>query len=552
MAGVNDRARRQVPGARPDKGTSRLERPGGVPPSSPGTWHLALGTCLILLALLRGSVNDTWDIWDTVGVAGGSVGLLLWGVRQRGALRQRARARGVRYGTQALAGSLALLAILALVNVIAARHNRSFDLTESGLFTLSSETRQALQQLPRDVRLLAFFPAHRRAQAADLLRRYAEGSRHVQYELIDPDQDPELAQRYGVTAYGTVVVDVVRRPGQPAPSGRPVRVEADTGSGQALTLSEEKLTNALLKVTRGGTKSIYFLEGHGEADIASPERSGYTRARAALEGQAFVVRRLDLARAREVPADCSVLVIAGPSLEPFPAEISAVERYLQHGGKALVMVDPAPGVGLDRFLDRWGVQVGHDLVIDTSGAGRFYSYGPAVPLVKDYDGRHPITRSFRLTTFFPLARSLRPKENPGDAEVWPLAQTSPESFAEPYSGSHPRVRFDPARDHKGPDLLAVAVTRPAKSGREARLVVVGDSDFISNAFFDQAGNGDFFLAAMNWLAEEEELIALRPRPRQDRRVQLTDQQARGIFWLVVVALPLAALSAGVVVQYRRR
>lgn len=552
MAGLKRTGeRREASGVSPTNAPASRSASGPAP-SFPNALRLTPFACLILLALLRGSVNDTWDIWDTVGVAGGSVGLLAWGVRQRAALRQRARARGVRYGSQALAGSLALLAVLALLNVIAGRHNRSFDLTESGLFTLSSETRQVLQQLPRDVRLLAFFPAHRRAQAADLLRRYAEGSRHVRYELSDPDQDPELAQRYGVTAYGTVVVDVVRRAGQPAPSGHPVRVEADAESGRTLTLSEEKLTNALLKVTRGGTKTICFLEGHGEADIASPERSGYARARAALEGQAFVVRRLDLARAREVPADCAVLVIAGPSREPFPAELSAVERYLQRGGKALVMVDPAPGVGLDKFLDRWGVQVGHDLVIDTSGAGRFYGAGPAVPLVKDFDGRHPITRGFRLTTFFPLARSLRPKESPGDAEVWPLAQTSPESFSEPYGGSHPRVRFDPAHDHKGPDLLAVAVTRPAKSGREARLVVVGDSDFISNAFFDQAGNGDFFLAAMNWLAEEEELIALRPRPRQDRRVQLTDQQARGIFWLVVVALPLAALLAGVVVQYRRR
>src|SRR5262249_23362666 len=269
-------------------------------------------------------------------------------------------------------------------------------------------------------------------------------------------------------------------------------------------------------------------------------------------GRAFVTRRLDLARTLPVPADCAVLVIAGPSREPFPAEMRAVERYLQQGGKALILVDPAPGVGLDKFLDRWGVQVGHDLVIDTSGAGRFYGAGPAVPLVKDYDGRHPITRNFRLATFFPLARSLRPKESSGDAEVWPLAQTSPNSFVEPYSGSHPHVRFDPAHDRKGPDLLAVAVTRPAKNGKEARLVVVGDSDFISNAVFDQAGNGDFFLAWVNWLAEEEELIAIRPRPRQDRRVQLTDQQARGIFWLVVVALPLAALTAGIVVHWRRR
>jgi ABC-type uncharacterized transport system involved in gliding motility auxiliary subunit len=460
--------------------------------------------------------------------------------------------RGFRYGSQALASSLLLLGALILVNFIAVRHNRSFDLTESRLFTLSDQTRQVLRTLPRDIHLLAFFPTGRRAQAADLLRRYAEGSPRLTYELIDPDQEPERAQRYGVAAYGTVVVEVAREKGVPATSGQPVRVEAEAGQTKTLRLSEEKLTNALLKVTRGGTKTVYFSEGHGEADIDSPERNGYSGIRHSLEGQAFLVKRLSLAQQREVPKDCAVLVIAGPSTQPFPAEITAVERYLQRGGKALVMVDPAPGIGLETFLDHWGVRAGRDLVIDASGAGRLYGAGPAVPLVKDYDGQHPITRGFRLNTFFPLARTLSPKDNPGDAQVSPLAQTSADSFAEPYTGGRRRASFDPRQDRKGPLLLAVAVTREAKSGKQARMVVVGDSDFISNAFFSQAGNGDFFLAAINWLAEEEELIAIQPRPQQDRRVQLTDQQARGIFWLVIVAMPLVALGLGIGVNWRRR
>jgi ABC-type uncharacterized transport system involved in gliding motility auxiliary subunit len=512
---------------------------------------LAAALGLILFALLRWSVNDTWDLGCTLTAVAGGAGLLVWVIVQRATLARKARARGVRFGSQTLVSCALLLAALALLNFLAARHNRSFDLTESGFFTLSPQTQQVLQTLPRDIRLLAFFPRSRSAQAVDLLRRYAEGSRRLRYELIDPDQEPELAQRYGVTAYGTVVVERVTRPGERGASGRPILVEAESSGGRALPLSEEKLTNALLKVTRGGTKRIYFVEGHGEADIASPERNGYARCRSALEAQAFVVRRLDLARERKVPADCAVLMIAGPSREPFPPEMAAVERYLQNGGKALVLVDPAPGVGLEKLLDRWGVRVGRDLVIDASGAGRLLGAGPAIPLVKDYDGAHPITRSFRLTTFFPLARSLRPKETPGDAAVWPLAQTSPDSFAEPADGPR-RTRFDPARDRKGPLLLAVAVTRAAHGGKEARLVVVGDSDFISNAFFDKVGNGDFFLACVNWLAEEEELIAIRPRPRQDRRVQLTEQQGRGIFWLVVAAMPLAALGLGLVVHWRRR
>jgi ABC-type uncharacterized transport system involved in gliding motility auxiliary subunit len=463
----------------------------------------------------------------------------------------------VRYGTQTLFSSLILLFALGLINFIAQRHNRSWDLTESGLFTLSSQTTQVLRSLPRDVRLLAFFPTGRRAQAADLLRRYAEVSPHLSYEFIDLDQDPDRAARYEVTQYGTVVLEVPHAPGLPDVSGKPVRVEAEeagqTSGGKSYLLSEEKLTNALLKVVRGTTKTIYFLEGHGEAEIASPELNGYARVRSVLEAQAFVVKPLFLGNNPQVPADCSLLWVAGPAHEPAAHELAAIERYLEAGGKAIFLVDPSPGAGLEKFLDRWGVTVGRDIVIDASGGGRLYGTGPALPVVKDYDGRHPITRNFRLTTLFPLARSLTPKENPGDAQVWPLAQTSPESFAEPYDGGRHRLRFDPAHDRKGPLLLAVAVTRAAKEGKEARLVVTGSSNFITNAFFDKtAGNGDFFLNCVNWVAQEDALIALRPHPRQDRRVELTEGQGRGIFWLVVIGMPLAALVAGIVVQLRRR
>jgi ABC-type uncharacterized transport system involved in gliding motility auxiliary subunit len=446
-----------------------------------------------------------------------------------------------------------LLAALALVNYIAARHNQSFDLTESGLFTLSSQTRQVLHTLNRNVRLLAFVSADGRAQAASLLRRYAQETPRLSYEIVDPDQDPDAAQRYGVTAYGTVVVLVQPAPGEPKPSGQPIRVEAEPAQGNhPPRLTEEKLTNGLLKVTRGGTKTIYFLEGHGEADIASPEPPGYSGIRHLLEGQSFLIKRLSLAREPQVPGDCSVLILAGPSVQPFSGEMAAIERYLQRGGKAMFLLDPAPGVGLEKFLDHWGVRVDDDVIMDLSGAGRALGYGPAVPLVRDYDGQHPITKSFRLTTLFPIARSLTPKDDPGDASVSPLAQTSADSFAEPYAGGPRRLRFDPAHDRKGPLLLAVAVTREAKGGQQARLVVVGDSDFISNANFSQGGNGDFFLRSINWLAEEEELIAIQPHPLQDRRVALTEQQARGIFWLVVIALPLAALGLGISAHWRRR
>ena len=307
-------------------------------------WLAYAGFAVVLLALLRWSVNNTWDLWCTISVVLGGAAVGAWGLRQHGWL-ERFRSRGVQYGSQAVISSGMLLVALALVNFIANRHNRSFDLTEAGIWTLSTQTRQVLKSMPREVRLLAFFPTGRRAQAADLLRRYAEGSPRLSYELIDPDQDPERAQRYGVTAYGTVVVLPQPTPGQAAHSGPPVRVEAEAGQNKTLLLSEEKLTNALLKVTRGGSKTLYFLEGHGEPDIDDPQPNGFSGIRHTLDGQSFLIKRLNLAHEHEVPKDCSVLIIAHPIIPPLPAKLTAVERYLQHGGKAMIMGTPPQGPG---------------------------------------------------------------------------------------------------------------------------------------------------------------------------------------------------------------
>lgn len=513
-------------------------------------WPGWVGIAFLLFTLWRATINDFWDGWCTTVAIAGAVGLAVWVGGHRVQLRRSARSRGARYGGQTAISALFLVAALGLVNFLAARHNASFDLTESGTFTLAPQTQQAVKALKPNVRLLAFFPFGRRGQASDLLRRYSELSNHLHYELIDPDQDPDTAQKYGIKAYGTVVLDVECAPGGKA--GQPIKVEADPSGTGGLALSEEKLTNALLKVARSGPKTVYFLVGHGEGDIASGQLNGYSRVRASLEDQGFVVKPLFLARSPQVPADCGALIIAGPASEPLPDEMKAIQTYLEQGGTAFVLVDPAPASGLDAFLGRWGVRVGRDLVVDASGAGRAYGAGPAMPLVKDYSPQHPITRDFRLMTFFPLARSVSPKEGPEGAAAMPIAQTGPQSFAEPYAGTNKRGRFDPAHDKRGPISLALAVSRPAGIGKEARLVVAGSSNFVSNSFFDKAGNGDLFLNAVNWLAEEEALIAIRPRPRQDHRVQLTEQQAREIFWLTVVGLPVAPLIAGIFVYWRRR
>jgi ABC-type uncharacterized transport system involved in gliding motility auxiliary subunit len=222
----------------------------------------------------------------------------------------------------------------------------------------------------------------------------------------------------------------------------------------------------------------------------------------------------------------------------------------------LVLLDPSPAAGLNIFLTRWGLQIGQDLVIDASGVGRLFGTGPAMPLVTSYEP-HAITENFDVMTFFPMARSITTSSPaPEGLEIQSLLKTSRNSWGETEI-MEDRAQFDRDKDLEGPVTIAAVVDQEEQAdtndtGGKTRLVVFGDSDFASNAYFSFSGNGDLFMNAINWLAEEEELISIRPKSLEDRRITLTARQSRVIFYFSVILMPLAVLVLGAMVWIRRR
>jgi ABC-type uncharacterized transport system involved in gliding motility auxiliary subunit len=456
--------------------------------------------------------------------------------------------RQAKYGINTGVAILLFVGILILVNFVSNRHHLRTDLTEAGTFSLADQTLKILDGLERDVEVHAFFQVPDR-RLEDLMTEYRLRSDHFDFEFVDPDRRPEVAKAYDVKKYGTVVVE----------SGEKTEVLED--------VTEEKLTNAILKVSREGKKKIYFLQGHDERDIDNIDRDGYNAAKQALESENYEVATLNLARAGEegeeggVPEDCATLVVASPKVDLFPHEVEQIEAYLEGGGSVLVMVDPAPAVGLESFLAGWGVDVGNNIVVDASGVGRLFGAGPTIPLVTDYPN-HKITRGFNVMTFFPLARSVTPaKDASGADRPQTLLRTTPRSWGETNMDSE-SFRLNDGVDLRGPVSLAVAITRKTESAADsaseasgedaARMVVVGDSDYACNSYFSVSGNRDLFLNIVNWLAEEEDLISIRPKQKEDRRVSMTAGETRFVFYLTVIALPLIVLGAGVVVKMRRR
>jgi len=242
-----------------------------------------------------------------------------------------------------------------------------------------------------------------------------------------------------------------------------------------------------------------------------------------------------------------------------PTEVALIDKYVDAGGKVLLLDDPDTDTGLGEQLKKWKIGIDDDIVVDSSGLGQLFGMGPAAPLVSTYES-HPITKELSGTmTFFPLARSVKTTENSNsqfNSSV--LFKTSENSWGEKNlkSGS---AEFNEGVDIKGPVPLGVVSTRTVssdnkekKQGKESRVVLIGDSDFANNTYIRMQRNGDLVLNTISWLAEDEDLISIRPKNQENRTIQMTLGRSKLLFWLSMVFLPASVLIAGISVWARRR
>jgi len=458
------------------------------------------------------------------------------------------RKRTVAGGANLLLSLVLLGGVLALVNYLASRHSVRRDWTAAETFTLSEQTKRVLSHLDRDVEILSFFrtgdPAAERMK--DLVQMYDDLSRRVSFELVDPDRQPGRASRYRDIEYGMTVVDA---------GSRTERVDE---------AAETRLTNAIIQATRDERKTIAFLTGHGERDLEAAGEEGYSNLRARLENEGYAVETLNLGAASAVPAGVRVVVLAGAEKELLPNETATLATWLAAGGALLLLADPPPKASHAELVTPYGLTIENDLVIDVSGVGRLFGADEFLPMGLEVRP-HPLVEGFKLTTVFPEARTVRAAATlPSGVEATEIIFTAEASWAE----THPERRpYEPdPDDRQGPLCLVAAASRPlpgtsshaaaagdsAAQNRTTRVVVAGDSDFCADGFSNFGGNLDLAMNAVSWLAEEEDLIAIRPREREDRRVSLTEGQAAAIRGGLLLFLPLSVIGLGIGVWWRRR
>jgi len=452
------------------------------------------------------------------------------------------KARQTKYTAYVTAYILVVLAILTAANWLANRHNKTWDSTANKRFSLSDQTIKVVRGLKKDAKIVYFDKTSEFTRARDLLDRYDNLSPSLVVEYIDPDKKPQAAKAQGVRSYGTIFV------------------EANNKREEAKSLTEEEITGALIRALKEGTRTVCAVSGSDEHSLDDTERGGYSNLKDLLERNNYKTRTISLLEKPEVPSDCTVLLVGGPRFDYVQPAVDAIKTYVENGGRALFLLDPPLKLGrseisdnaaLTKLLESWGVTLNKDLVLDTSGIGRIFGLGPEVPLVISYES-HPIVREMKeIATAFPIARSVEVKSTEKTSPE-KLFSTSSNSFATSNLSS-PSIEINPARDKKGPLALAAAGTyNTGKEGSQGRFVVVGSAGWVSNNILRFNGNRDLFLNMMNWLSSDEDLISIRPKEPEDRRLTMTARQMKLVFYTSVVLLPLMALIAGVGVWWRRR
>jgi ABC-type uncharacterized transport system involved in gliding motility auxiliary subunit len=472
----------------------------------------------------------------------GAVAIVIAALQSGTDFRSLARGRAAKRGTDSAISIVLLTAVLVVVQATSIRHSAQVDLTRNQRHTLSPQTLTLLATLDRDVLATAFVrqTSITRAGVTELLEMYAHRSTHFHYRLVDPDRQPDLAERLHAAPDEIVV-------------------EAGERRSLAHNPGEESITTALIHVTRSELKAVYFVTGHGEKDLGNKERDGYTALRDDLGRQGYAPRPLSLIGGAAIPSDAAVVVIAGPRDDYLEEEVDALEAYARAGGSLFIMLDPrtdTPRIGT--LLAAYHLSVLNAVILDNKElkAGD-RTFDATVVKVRRYE-KHPINRAFNYVTMFPRARPVfitRDSTKVGVSGQF-LAISDPTSW-----GETDMKAFDEGRgvkdgvDIAGPLPLAAVATRSPfarnEMKKQSRLVLVGDSDFVNNVFFGVLGNSDWFENALAFLADDESMITIRPRPSLGDQVYLSEAQGRMVFLICIILLPAVSLGAGIAVIMRR-
>ncbi|MDW8199837.1 MAG: Gldg family protein [Cyanobacteriota bacterium SKYGB_h_bin112] len=546
-----------------------------------------IGPSLVAMGVSAGAISGSWGVVPVALIGVGTFLTIFYLVLAVIASPDFWRRRSTQASADAIVATLSVLLILGIINFLGARYAARLDLTDNQLFTLSPQTQQVVKALKQPVKIWVFLkPGDPEATATrSLLEQYRQlNASKFSFEIVDPQAKPLLAKQFGVTSFGEVYLEA---------GDQRQQVQQVTPYER---LAEGRLTNRLELLSGGKQTVVYFTQGHQELPLERQAES-ISQVSTLLLDKSIKAEPLNLSTTATVPTNAAAVVVAGPRRPFLEGEIKALTDYSDRGGSLLLLLDPTVKTGLESFLEtKWGVKLDDRLVINAS---QQQLLGPSTPVISQY-GQHPITEAFRNGfSAYPFARpiALVPTK---DVQQFPLLITDNQNWAET-NLDDTNLKFEPDKgDIRGPLTIGAALTRsvtpktaeaattspsptpesspsptaspspspspspttspspspsPATEQVEARLVIIGNSQFASNQLVQNPGllNSDVILNAVTWLTRQDDrALAIRPKESKNRALNLTSLQANLIGWIALIILPLVGFSTAAALWWRRR
>ncbi|MEW5820451.1 MAG: Gldg family protein [Cyanobacteriota bacterium] len=482
-------------------------------------------------------------------------------------IRESVSVRSAKYGTNTFVFVLVVFLIVCLLYIVAGKYRLKFDATVDSSNSLTSQSLKVISNLKDKVQIFGFvvkkkvLQRQNFRQLCDLYNYASQGK--ITCRLIEPDEHPALSREFGVNTKDPVYGFM-------------------SGEKKSKTryLLEEDFTSALIKIIRDHKKIIYFVSGHGEGNIESDNDYDFKKISSKLRASGYVPRNIFLPEITKIPDECNVLVIISPKTNFMQSEVDKINDYLNRGGSVLLMMDPTSEPALDKFLDQWGLAVDKNIIVDSISN---FDSNPVVPLVRGYQ-KHPITQESYGTlpqTYFVEASSVRKTNQPSNLDIQKLFSATggyKYSYGETNIDKYQKERkleFNHQEDIRGPLDMAYIVTKKIKvadtpvkddksksseeikksidvSDKEAKLIVIGDSDFANNLHVEFAGNGTLFFNMINWLAGDDNLISINRPPTKPNVIRLTNSTKRLYYYLFLFLIPGVIFFTGAVIWWKKR
>jgi len=500
-----------------------------------GILFLFLGTVAILSGGVWYAIGRTPDAWVQWLLTGGLISIGIYVLLRPQDIGQLLHGRAVRYGSNTVILSLAVIGIVVLINYLSSRYYKRFDLTEVRRHTLSEQSIQIVKGLEQEIEVIGLYPQGRNREAFEKwLDAYREHTDKIRYSKIDPILEPGKAEEFQWSGYSGGLI-----------------VRCGNRQQQVYTADEQDITSALLRVSRDEQKVVYFVTGHNERQPADSGNDGYSQIGDLLIQNNYRVETLNLAVVEAVPADAALLVIAGPETPLLEGEAERLRTYLQGGGKALIMLDPGSQTDFDAALAPWGVRMEQGLVIDAQKA---LGGDPTAPVIDSYRFSE-MTKDLPMVVL-PYARPIV-QETVVEGVTWtPLATSSAQSWLKSDLETLKQSKqwqYVEGQDRRGPLTLLATVEAPGTGGEPTRIVLIGDADFAANGVLSEIPNGKYLaLNAINWLAEEEALIAIPAKTNVPHNIYLSTVEQGAVCFGSLFLIPGAILAVGIGVWFKMR